>query len=334
MAESILNNRSRTDSTIFLSATELSALSVSDRTALYQGGGRQLIVENGDTITNHVLKEDGGTVWLGSNKPVVNLLDNSDFTNTVNQKGNLNYVGNWIHGPDRWFVVTSNTQSPADQSIWIDPLWVNMNYYHELIQRIEWKKVAGKTLTIAVENSQGIRQSVGGIKVPETKDMTQSLVYGSVWGDNYILEGISFTNNSCFDIRIRSAYNGWQGIRWAALYEGTYNDETVPPYKPKGYTAELTECRRHYRPNEVFKCVKTSGNYFSVSGIVDMNAPPYVEFVSFAPYGSANITDFSNCSMSFAQNTPGIQRVHYAELPTCSAHNAGGLTVNLYSYLT
>lgn len=38
MAESILNNRSRTDSTIFLSATELSALSTSDRTALYQGG--------------------------------------------------------------------------------------------------------------------------------------------------------------------------------------------------------------------------------------------------------------------------------------------------------
>lgn len=36
-------------------------------------------------------------------------------------------------------------------------------------------------------------------------------------------------------------------VRWAALYEGEYTAETLPPYVPKGYAAELAECLRYYR---------------------------------------------------------------------------------------
>ena len=32
-------------------------------------------------------------------------------------------------------------------------------------------------------------------------------------------------------------------IKWAALYEGSYTAETLPPYVPKGYAAELAECQ-------------------------------------------------------------------------------------------
>ena len=35
-------------------------------------------------------------------------------------------------------------------------------------------------------------------------------------------------------------------IKWAALYEGSYTAETLPPYVPKGYAAELAECQRYY----------------------------------------------------------------------------------------
>ena len=34
---------------------------------------------------------------------------------------------------------------------------------------------------------------------------------------------------------------------WAAIYEGTYTADTLPPYVPKGYGAELLECQRYYR---------------------------------------------------------------------------------------
>jgi hypothetical protein len=33
---------------------------------------------------------------------------------------------------------------------------------------------------------------------------------------------------------------------WMALYEGEYTAETLPEYQPKGYAAELQECRRYY----------------------------------------------------------------------------------------
>jgi hypothetical protein len=32
-----------------------------------------------------------------------------------------------------------------------------------------------------------------------------------------------------------------------ALYEGSYTADTLPEYQPKGYAAELAECRRYYR---------------------------------------------------------------------------------------
>ena len=35
-------------------------------------------------------------------------------------------------------------------------------------------------------------------------------------------------------------------LHWAALYEGEYTAETLPPYIPKGYGAELAECMRYF----------------------------------------------------------------------------------------
>lgn len=36
-------------------------------------------------------------------------------------------------------------------------------------------------------------------------------------------------------------------IAWAALYEGTFTQETMPEYRPKGYGAELAECTRYFQ---------------------------------------------------------------------------------------
>lgn len=40
-------------------------------------------------------------------------------------------------------------------------------------------------------------------------------------------------------------------IAWAALYQGTYTEETMPEYRPKGYGVELAECQRYYRTLEL-----------------------------------------------------------------------------------
>ena len=48
-------------------------------------------------------------------------------------------------------------------------------------------------------------------------------------------------------IRFISTGNNWIGVKWAALYEGTYTADTLPPYVPKGYAAELAECQRYFQ---------------------------------------------------------------------------------------
>ena len=56
-------------------------------------------------------------------------------------------------------------------------------------------------------------------------------------------------------------------VRWAALYEGEYTAETLPPYVPKGYAAELAECLRYYRKikadAQTFAGYATSGNAYA-----------------------------------------------------------------------
>ena len=44
--------------------------------------------------------------------------------------------------------------------------------------------------------------------------------------------------------------SGDASIEWAALYEGEYTVETLPPYVSKGYGAELAECQRYFLYNK------------------------------------------------------------------------------------
>lgn len=39
-----------------------------------------------------------------------------------------------------------------------------------------------------------------------------------------------------------SSEGGSSVLKWAALYEGSYDTSTLPAYQPKGYAAELAEC--------------------------------------------------------------------------------------------
>lgn len=49
-------------------------------------------------------------------------------------------------------------------------------------------------------------------------------------------------------------------IKWAAIYEGEYTADTLPPYVPKGYAVELAECQRYFRRDSVYVNTPTDGN--------------------------------------------------------------------------
>lgn len=190
--------------------------------------------ENGDKGD----KGDKGEVGV----VVRNLLDNSDFTNPVNQRGNSYYSGNWTYSIDRWIVVTDNAEG---ESIWVDDGYINMPYYADLQQKIPLEPLKGKTFTFAVCNSEEIVT----VKVVVPKNPGTDLeYYGTNWGEtSTLLEVFKYANDDMLMLRIRNTYNGLRAFYWAALYEGEFTADTLPPYVPKGYAAELAECQRYYK---------------------------------------------------------------------------------------
>ena len=316
--------------TVEITATELTGKSTADRAAMYATGTRLLKVITHDTEALLGLDADGSTEWLGSNKPIRNLLDNSDFTNPVNQRGQSSYTGTG-YGIDRWFG-RINAQTVEARSTDVTATSTS-NGYAGIKQKIEnIAKYAGKTVTLC---ARLYSTSTAGVGFTDANgdDLIMRTAEGStsvkVIVCTYTVPADATPDSFVSLIKVLGINNAYMRIYWAALYEGSYTADTLPPYTPKGYAAELAECRRYYRKAELFNCIKANNNFFSISKTIKMRITPTIEFVSFSPYGLANISDFSGCTISTAQITEGVQQIFYAELPTCAAHNAGGLAINL-----
>ena len=63
-------------------------------------------------------------------------------------------------------------------------------------------------------------------------------------------------------------------MKWAALYEGTYTADTLPPYVPKGYAAELAACQRYYRKCDSVYVVADSNGYYAINFEAPMRIAP------------------------------------------------------------
>lgn len=212
--------------TVEITATELTGKSTADRTAMYAAGTRLLKVVNGDTEVLLGLGADGSTEWLGSNKPIRNLLDNSDFAHPVAQAGQ-----NAMHGAnkyicDRWITWyldatfsngVATIGSAVDQNIDISNFDTSKRY------------------TIAIGLADGTISTNTGL-------LSDNIgTYDTCW--------LGKDDNERWFVRI----GGGQTIKWAALYEGSYTADTLPPYTPKGYAAELAECMRYYQACETLQ---------------------------------------------------------------------------------
>lgn len=149
-----------------------------------------------------------------------NLLDNSDFTNPVNQRGATSYSGNFIYLIDRWIVAEGPSGSVSvqveDGGITFTTSNGGLVY---LIQRFEKGFLdTSKDYTIVAYMNDG-----------------SSLITGYIDRSNGSYDAVNIT------------FQSGSKIKWVALYEDSYTADTLPPYVPKGYTAEFAECRRYYK---------------------------------------------------------------------------------------
>lgn len=175
------------------------------------------------------------------------LLDNSDFANPVNQRGRTAYVGNG-YTIDRWV------------------LWGDLDTETLAIENgyIALNPETGSVVTLAQRFAKGY--------LDENK--TYTLAYADTKGK------IHTSNNPvmCFDEfdYVQIVANEWIGVLWAALYEGEYTADTLPPYVPKGYAAELMECQRYYQRFGVVGLTCRNNGRASVNLCVPMRINPSV----------------------------------------------------------
>lgn len=176
-------------------------------------GGLNAPAEYSDAATK------GYTLELMKKASVQNLLDNSDFRNPVMQAGL-----NGLHGTQKY---------PIDRWIsWNDDVVLGNGFIQiqsSLDQRIDNSKIdAAKNYTLALGLLDGtVLTYTGKIDVGFG---TYSTMYAGRDENDQVFVRIGKTDP----------------MVWAALYEGEYTSVTLPEYRPKGYSAELSACQRYY----------------------------------------------------------------------------------------
>lgn len=219
-----------------------------------------------------------------------NLLDNSDFTNPINQRGQTSY-SDINYTIDRW-------------RIWEHgEVTVNNGYLSHSVALYQYlpNLDKNKTYTLAFKAYDG------------TVYCSSSKPIDNITGDGGI--NIFYDNNA--GVCARFWYNeGYANKVWAALYEGSYTAETLPPYVPKGYAAELAECQRYYQIILLYRHLSTNYDndyrYYGCSLPVKMRAKPAItiEYMdeykvnsfdknSLISYSGESYSNFEGMAISF-----------------------------------
>lgn len=190
-----------------------------------------------------------------------NLLDNSDFRNPVNQRGQTSYTGIWGHTIDRWYLASGDSSGSIKATVTLTDGGLKFTPSSE---------AAARSALVHRLPQNVLRAGVGYTFVAKKSD-----------GD-YLFGGIEDDTAS---------YGFWQVVlfidtevtlEWAALYEGEYTAETLPEYNPKGYGAELAECQRYYREYDAITLVPwvyegTSQRHYRLNFDTPMRVAPTVD---------------------------------------------------------
>lgn len=182
---------------------------------------------------------------------VHNLLDNSDFTNPVNQRGGSSYSASG-YTIDRWRKSSSETVIALNnQYVSIANSATSRRAFEQPLEH----NYIGKTLTVAVKDYDTQEVYCSSVTVPDVTTEQQYLESVQFNGHSARL---SLTSSGMLLFQVMVAAGGTVNLEWAALYEGEYTAETLPPYIPKGYAHELMECMRYYQTLHILGSASSS----------------------------------------------------------------------------
>lgn len=214
-----------------------------------------------------------------------NLLDNSYFIDPINQAGFNEYHGSSArYAIDRWQVTTGATTSQDKNGLKI--ITDKTDWISGVQQQIEAKRFAD-VMTFAVRGVFPVACRLFVYIGSGTVNFGSAYFVGEAEERTLVLkmtkpEGL--TGNEVVNVFISpdTDSTGMAAIvRWAAIYEGEYTAETLPPYVPKGYAVELSECLRYYRRvtsiNETFIGYCANGISYAIIPLKTMRISPTVK---------------------------------------------------------
>ena len=217
---------------------------------------------------------------------VWNLLDNSDFRNPVNQRGLTTYTG-VDFTIDRWRTWSEGAVTVREGYI---------SHETAIYQTIATKLDTTKKYTYAAMNTDNVITVVSGFITNDLWQNGMHLIYNE--GKPYVrIEPEAHLKN----------------VVWAALYEGEYTAETLPAYVPKGYAAELMECRRYYYEFDALVSSESSGigapRRMFVTLPVPMRQIPDVTYAVSGGNAPHEITMQSNTTVDIASADQGYSHL-------------------------
>lgn len=235
-----------------------------------------------------------------------NLLDNSDFTNPVNQRGKISYAGAG-YAIDRWINGTSGTTTTLS-NIGLEIAHTGTTGYSILAQHFteeETTRLQDKTLTGVIYYADGTYSVNSG--VPSA-------------GTTYFGNAQFYINDGLLKFRIlHNQYGENIIVKAVALYEGEYTKDNIPTYVSKGYAAELYACRRYYRyfkNNLIIGYMHGTTTYtFPIDGYGMVGIPTITDFAPSWLYmsdgksaGVSNIGAPTNGSQGRASSTLAVEQ--------------------------
>ena len=258
---------------------------------------------------------------------VYNLLDNSDFTHPIAQAGVNGAHGATGYAVDRWMRTSGATVSQAADGLKI--VSDKTSWTAGIQQRIEAKRFAD-VMTFAVRGVFPVACRLFVYIGSGTTNFGTAYFQGDAAERTLVLKLTkpdSLTGDEVVNVYI-SPDTGSTGtaavVRWAALYEGEYTAETLPPYVPKGYAAELAECLRYYRritaTNETFAGYCANGVSYCMIPLQTMRIKP-----SLVPSGKFYYTLGNKQGTTIATATAHSANVNRAMIK-CAITETGILT--------
>ena len=212
---------------------------------------------------------------------VYNLLDNSDFVHPVAQAGVNGAHGATGYAVDRWMRTSGATVSQAADGLKI--VSDKTSWTAGIQQRIEAKRFAD-VMTFAVRGVFPVACRLFVYIGSGTTNFGTAYFQGDAAERTLVLKLTkpdSLTGDEVVNVYISPDTDSTGTaavVRWAAIYEGEYTAETLPPYVPKGYAAELAECLRYYRritaTNETFAGYCANGVSYCMIPLQTMRMKP------------------------------------------------------------